>query len=388
MNRDLPATKPAPNGIGPASHGIGPVSHGIGPALHGTGRPVLLEVTNARAAYATPGGKMVEAVSNVNLELRDGEILGIAGESGCGKSTLAAVMAAAVRPPLRVLAGQLNVQGQVFDLTRQATLPQALRGALVSILPQGALNSLNPTRRVSDLAFEVLRAHDPRMTRKAARERAATRLETLGLPLRALDAYPHQLSGGMKQRVVAVISTLLNPAVLIADEPTSALDVSSQAALAALLQDMLARKVIRGIIFITHDLPLLRTIATRIAIMYAGQVVELGGADALVDDSAHPYTAALLGSILVPEPRMRAGRVEGIPGAPPDLRNPPSGCRFHPRCTRVVETCRQMTPPLSTQVGAGKDPERQAACWRPLTEPDTSPAAGIEAGALLAGGPL
>lgn len=316
----------------------------------------LLRVQNVRAAYAV-GGREVQAVEEVSLTLREGEVLGLAGESGCGKSTLATILALAARPPLYVKSGQMVLEGKTIDLTLGAGLPRELRGQLISILPQGALNSLNPTARVRELAYDVLKAHRPTIQRSEAYELTRERLEQLGLPARVLENYPHQLSGGMKQRVVTVISTLLNPKVLIADEPTSALDVSSQKAVVGLLKTLLERRVISSIVFIAHDLPLLREIADRIAIMYAGKIAEIGTNHEIIDAPKHPYTQALMGSILVPEPYVRQKRVEGIEGSPPDLRSPPSGCRFHPRCKYAMPKCSQTQPP---EFGT---PERFAACW-------------------------
>ncbi|PZA07135.1 MULTISPECIES: ABC transporter ATP-binding protein [unclassified Meiothermus] len=316
----------------------------------------LLKIRDIRAAYAV-GGRVVQAVDGVSLTLRRGEVLGLAGESGCGKSTLAAILALSARPPLYVQSGQMELEGKTLDLTQDARLPREFRGKLISVLPQGAMNSLNPTARVRDFAFDVLRAHHPQITRQEAHERTAERLEQLGLPARIMQSYPHQLSGGMKQRVVTVISTLLNPTVLIADEPTSALDVSSQKAVVGLLDTLLERGVIQSIVFISHDLPLLREIADRIAIMYAGKIVEIGNNQEILHTPRHPYTQALIDSVLVPEPYVRQKRIEGIPGYPPDLRTPPSGCRFHPRCKYALLKCSQLEPP-----GFGK-PEHFAACW-------------------------
>jgi peptide/nickel transport system ATP-binding protein len=227
----------------------------------------------------------------------------------------------------------------------------------MSLLPQGAMNSLSPTKRIGDFAIDVIRAHESEVSRRDALERAAQRLEQLGLPERVLRAYPHQLSGGMKQRVVAVLSTLLNPKLLIADEPTSALDVSTQRVLVALLRELLDRELVRGIIFVTHDLPVLRTIADRIAIMYAGKIAEIGPTEDIVNRAHHPYTGALLSSVLVPEPQIRTRRISGIKGSPPNLADPPSGCRFHPRCSLAMDICRTTEPPV---VG---DERRFATCW-------------------------
>jgi peptide/nickel transport system ATP-binding protein len=319
----------------------------------------LLRVEGLNAAYIMhQGDAPVRAVDNVSLTVRAGEVLGIAGESGCGKSTLAAVLALNARPPLYVQSGDMVFEGKSVPLSDVSELPLSWRGKLMSLLPQGAMNALNPTARVRDLAVDVIRAHEPGITRPAAIDRAADRMQQLGLPPRVLDSYPHELSGGMRQRVVAAVSTILNPRVLIADEPTSALDVSSQRALVAMLKDLLARDFICGIVFISHDLALLSNIATRIAIMYAGEIVETAPTTEIIRHPRHPYTRALIGSALVPERRRSGERVEGIGGAPPDLRMPPQGCRFHPRCPQATERCRVQTPP---EVCCA--PDVFASCW-------------------------
>jgi peptide/nickel transport system ATP-binding protein len=317
----------------------------------------LLQVEDITAAYVTNGDEPVRAVDGVSLSLEDGEVLGIAGESGCGKSTLAAVLALNARPPLVVQSGSMIFQGARVPLNDPHGVPPEWRGQCMSLLPQGAMNALNPTARVRDLAADVVRSHQPDVQRAEAIARAAERLEQLSLPARVLDSYPHQLSGGMRQRVVAAISTLLNPKVLIADEPTSALDVSSQRALVAMLIELLDRQFIRGVVFISHDLPLLTNAAHRIAIMYAGKVVEVAPVETIVDRPNHPYTRALIGSALVPQPRAQRRRIVGIPGAPPDLRCPPPGCRFSPRCALATSKCFEEEPSMQTY-GTGC-----AACW-------------------------
>ncbi len=325
----------------------------------------------------------VRAVDDVSIVLHEGESLGIAGESGCGKSTLASVLSLNVHPPLTVTSGRLELAGHRLSLTepgwrRQA---EAMRGKVVALLPQGAMNVLNPTRRVSDFVYDVLQSHMPGISRKEAVERAAERFEQLALPRRALDTYPHQLSGGMRQRVVAVVSTLLDPAVLIADEPTSALDVSSQRALLKLMAGLLERRIIRGIVFITHELALLRAVTHRVAIMYAGQVVEVGPTEDVLFRSAHPYTKALMDATIVLETGTRRQRIETIGGAPPSLVAPPPGCRFHPRCPVAMPICSRETPPVVT-VGAG----RTAACWW-VAERMQQAAAPAGAGAAGGAGP-
>ncbi|MBI5303916.1 MAG: ABC transporter ATP-binding protein [Chloroflexi bacterium] len=314
-------------------------------------------VKNVRAYYAVGTGPEVKAVDGVSFAIREGEVLGIAGESGCGKSTLAAVMALTARAPLLVKSGEMSLDGETLPLTHQLDAPRAWHGKKVALLPQRAMNSLNPTARVRDVVVDVVRAHDPTIQSRAAIEQARERLEQVSLPSRVLESYPHQLSGGMRQRVVAVISTLLNPKVLIADEPTSALDVSSQKQLILLLQLLLECRFITRIAFITHDLPMLSNIAHRIVVMYAGKLAEIGTTREIVDSPQHPYTKALICSTLDPDPRVRACRLDGILGAPPDLRRPPSGCRFQPRCPHALEICAREEPPIF-----GSE-ERFAACW-------------------------
>jgi peptide/nickel transport system ATP-binding protein len=316
----------------------------------------LLEAREVTAHYASPSGPDVQAVNHVTMQLYKGEILGVAGESGCGKSTFASVVALTARPPLYVVAGDLVIDGQKVDIMELERLPRQMHGKLVALLPQGAMNSLNPTSRVRDLAHHVITAHEPHVTRKQSFERARERLEQLSLPVRVLESYPHQLSGGMKQRVVAVISTLLNPKVLIADEPTSALDVSAQHALTMQLRQLLDEGLVQSIMFITHDLPLLSTVADRIAIMYAGLVAEVGPVRDVVDYGWHPYTRALMGTVLAPEQEVRRKRIEGIPGSPPDLRYPPQGCPYQPRCPLRMDICNQDPPAVG-------EPHRFARCW-------------------------
>ena len=327
----------------------------------------LLSARHLRAAYAGERDEVAYcAVDDVDLTIARGEVVGIAGESGCGKSTLAAVLSLTARPPLYVLSGELTVAGRRISLAPGYNPPRSWRGAAVSLLPQGAMNALSPSVRVGNFAVDILRSHEHGIRRTEALDRAADRLEQLHLPRRVLRAYPHQLSGGMKQRVITVLSTLLDPELLIADEPTSALDVSSQQVMLDMLLEMLHRELVRGIIFVTHDLPVLRTIADRIAIMYAGQIVEVGSTDDIINRPRHPYTGALLASVLVPEPRIWTRRILGIRGAPPDLEKLPAGCRFHPRCSLATKVCATTAPPV---VG---DHWRYSRCWWTQAHPDES----------------
>lgn len=317
----------------------------------------LLTLKDVRASYRLPSGQVVRAVDGVSLAVREGEVLGIAGESGSGKSTLGQVLALNVVPPLYLTGGQVLVGGRDVATLDAETLRREYRGKFIAVVPQGAMNALNPTLRIGRFVLDVLRQHYPNMGHAEALNRARERLQSLGLPPRVLDAYPHQLSGGMKQRTTIAISTLLNPKVLICDEPTSALDVSSQRQVLDLLKQLLRERIILSAVFITHELPLLREVADRVAVMYGGRLCEVGPAEAVIFRAAHPYSRALVGAVLVPEPGMKERRIEGIPGAPPDLRQPPPGCRFAPRCRYATAQCAQ--DPVETTLDDG----RRVWCW-------------------------
>jgi peptide/nickel transport system ATP-binding protein len=322
---------------------------------------ILMRASNVTAVYAADTGKDVPAVDNVTLEVPDGQILGLAGESGCGKSTLGNALAMIANPPLYVIGGRMDINDAEIDLstlTRGANeAHRRHRGATVSLLPQGAMNAISPTLRIRDLVVDVMRAHKRDTTKEEALDRATDRLKMLEMPTWVLDSYAHQLSGGMKQRMVTVVSTLLNPLLLIADEPTSALDVSSQKALIEMLLAMVEARIMRGVIFITHDLPVLSMVTDRLAIMYAGKIVENGPTEELVNNARHPYTSALLSSVLDPTEETRTKHVLGIPGSPPNLGNPPTGCRFHPRCPFAMDICSVEEP------GFLHERDHAVACW-------------------------
>lgn len=317
-----------------------------------------MQVNGISAQYETRTGVPVKAVDSVSFSLGPGEVLGIAGESGCGKSTLASVLSGNNGSFLKITTGDVTFEGKApIDLVKAKGVPRDLRGTTISLLPQRALNSLNPTARIGDFAFDVVRAHDKKARQRDALEMTGDRLERLGLPRTVLQQYPHQLSGGMRQRVVTVISTILNPQILIADEPTSALDVSSQKALVLMLQEMIAEGMLSRAMFITHDLALLSNIATKIAIMYAGRFVEEDTTENIVHNPQHPYTKALLASALEPDPRIRGTRIVGLSGQSPNMQHPPQGCRFHPRCPHAMPICSQQDPPPFSE-GHG-----YAKCW-------------------------
>jgi peptide/nickel transport system ATP-binding protein len=243
-------------------------------------------------------------------------------------------------PPLHLTSGEVRIEGRNILGLSPDEARRTVLGRQIAMIPQGALNSLNPTRRIRDLATDVILSHDEHADRAAIHDRLRERFTQVGLDADAvLAAYPVQLPAGIKQRVVIGISTLLNPRIVIADEPSSALDVSTQKAVIRLLFDLLDAGIVASMVFITHELPLLRHVSSRIAVMYAGQIVELGTTEQVIFDGRQPYTRALMGSMLSAEPGQKARKPVAIEGAPPDLGKPLSGCRFAVRCPVVQPDC-------------------------------------------------
>ncbi|MCZ8513638.1 ABC transporter ATP-binding protein [Paenibacillus filicis] len=301
----------------------------------------ILEVNGLKTYYRTRLKENVFAVDGVDFALEDGKTLGIAGESGCGKSTLALSLMGFYFPPLHYGSGSILIDGtDIMKLTKEQLRTQ-VSGRETAYIPQAAMNALNPTLKIIHFIEDIMKEHRPELSKKQVWDMAAERFETLNLSAKVLQSYPNELSGGMKQRTVIAISTILNPKVLIADEPTSALDVTSQKAVIKLLKELLDKKFIRSLVFITHELPLLYHVTDDIVVMYAGEIVERGTAHQMIFDPIHPYTKKLMGSIIVPEEGMKGHKLAAIPGAPPNLKNVPAGCRFADRCSYAADECRK-----------------------------------------------
>lgn len=306
----------------------------------------MLEVRGLTTKYITRFREDVYAVDHVSLSIEEGKSLGIAGESGCGKSTLALSLMGYYFAPLHYQSGDIIVDGKNISGMDPDEVRKSILGTEIAYIPQAAMNALNPTRRIRKFVEDVILAHDPKADRKQISEMAEARFAELGLPADVLDKHPVELSGGMKQRTVIAISTILKPKVLIADEPSSALDVTSQKMVIKMLRDLMEKGYIRAMIFITHELPLLYNVTDDIMVMYAGQIVEHGTAKEMVFDPIHPYSRGLMHSIIVPEKGTRGHKLAAIPGTPPNLKKPPQGCRFADRCRYVVPQCRYNSIPM------------------------------------------
>jgi len=358
----------------------------------------LLEVSGLCVDYGVGPGA-VRAVSDASLVLHRGEVLGLAGESGSGKSTLAYAITRLLRAPGVITGGQARFHlagGEVDLLAADEAQLRRLRWADVAVVMQSAMHALNPVLTIGDQLGDVLRAHRPGMGRAARRDRAVELLGMVGITADRLRSYPHELSGGMRQRVMIAMALALEPQLVIMDEPTTALDVVTQR---EILEELAGLRDRLGfaVLFITHDLSLLIEIADSIAIMYGGRIIERAPAEALFRAPRHPYTAGLLNSF----PSLHGPRVHmtGIPGAPPDLRDPPAGCPFHPRCGYATDRCKTDLPPLRPLAQSGAQNPRAATCWlqdgpapppaelaRPEPAPASGPAAGVNGPAARTGG--
>jgi peptide/nickel transport system ATP-binding protein len=305
-----------------------------------------LDVRDLSTKYITRFREEVYAVDHVSLQVEEGKTLGIAGESGCGKSTLALSLMGYYFPPLHYTSGEIIIDGRSITGMDPDDIRKSILGAEIAYIPQSAMNALNPTQKIIDLIEDVVHTHDPYQTKKEIYENARACFDVMGLPESVLQKYPVELSGGMKQRTVIAVSVILFPKVLIADEPTSALDVTTQKRVIVMLRDLMEKGFIKSLIFITHELPLLYNVADDIMVMYAGEIVEKGTAKEVVFDPIHPYSRGLMGSIIVPEHGLRDVELTAIPGVPPNLKDPPAGCRFAERCEYARPECKVTTVPL------------------------------------------
>jgi len=315
----------------------------------------LLDVRGLTVAYRTSEGPL-HAVRGVDLVVGRGEIVGVAGESGCGKSTLASTVLR-LQPRDATVEGEVRVMGEDV-LTMGWGALRALRWAGASIVFQGALHSLNPVHRVGDQIAEPIRLHEPKLSRADVDDRVNALLEQVGLSGERSRSYPHQLSGGQKQRVMIAMALACRPSLIVADEPTTALDVMVQAQILDLLST-LVRDLDVGLLIISHDLSVLGDVCDRVVVMYAGRVVETGGATEVFTDPKHPYSRSLSDAFpLIGDSAARYAPA-GLAGDPPDPRDLPAGCSFAPRCSRAADVCLPAEPPL-IEVGVG----RTAACVR------------------------
>jgi len=305
----------------------------------------LLVVEDLKTYFSTGSGP-VRAVDGVSFKVEHGEALGIAGESGCGKTTTALSLVRILPANAKIMSGSISLMG--IDLVPKSdNALRRYRWREISIVFQGAMNALNPVRRIRDQIAEPI---EERLgeTPKAARKRAGDLLELVGIPRKRGDAYPHQLSGGMRQRAMIAMALACDPAIVIGDEPTTALDVMVQAQILELLED-LRQKLGLSLILITHDLSVIAETCDRVMVMYAGRIAEEGPVDEVFRRPRHPYTQKLMAAF----PNIHADRrtLDVIPGEPPDLRQPPPGCRFSPRCPFVMPVCREVVPPETTFSG-------------------------------------
>lgn len=324
----------------------------VEPADQNGRQNIVLQVKDLRVHYSTPSGDVI-AANGVTFDVYEGEIIGLVGESGCGKTTTAMAILRLVQPPGRIVHGQVLINGTDLLALSESELRQ-VRWREISLIPQGAMNSLNPVMRIKDQIADGIETHEGKHPKAALKGRILKLLSMVGLPSRVYNMYPHELSGGMKQRACIAMAIALNPTLIIADEPTSALDVIVQRVVA---QTLLAVKEKLGVsmIVIGHDMGLLAQLVNRLVVMYAGNIVEVAPVHEAFAEPLHPYTQLLTSCIPSIKERKPLQLTEGLTH---DLRNPPPGCVFHLRCPYVMEKCRHVSPPLREV-----KPGHYAACY-------------------------
>ena len=316
----------------------------------------LLELRNVTMHYETRGGA-VHAIDGVSFTLERGEALGLVGESGCGKTSIALTLLRLLPENAQIVEGQILFdERDLLQLSEEEMRKVRWKG--ISMVFQGAMNSLNPVYRVGDQLIEAILTHDSIMNQMNARSKVATLFELVGLDPERMDHFPHEYSGGMKQRAVIAMALACDPKIVIADEPTTALDV--------IVQDKILKEMRRiqkelhvSMIYVSHDIAVIAEVADVMGVMYAGKLVEIGPAGKLFSQPVHPYTEALLSAF--PSIHGEKKHLKSLPGEPPDLLHPPSGCRFHPRCPYAMAICKHEEPPLAFHRN-----DQQAACWHPL----------------------
>ncbi|MHA1676761.1 MAG: ABC transporter ATP-binding protein [Candidatus Njordarchaeales archaeon] len=303
----------------------------------------LLEVRNLRVYYETLSG-FVRAVEDVSFDVAKGEALGIAGESGCGKTTVALSILRLLPTNGRIVGGKIIYKDVDLVKMPEEEFRERIRWKEISMVFQGAMNALNPVMRISDQIVEAILLHEPDITKKEALERAGKLFELVGIERSRLNNYPHEFSGGMRQRAMIAMALACNPSLIIADEPTTALDVIVAAQILKLLKEL--RKTLNlAMILISHDLSVIAETCEKVVIMYGGQLVESGDVVTIFKEPLHPYTQGLISAF--PDVREKSTKLISIPGSPPDLLRPPRGCRFHPRCQYATEICRTNEPRLT-----------------------------------------
>jgi oligopeptide/dipeptide ABC transporter ATP-binding protein len=313
----------------------------------------LLEVKDLEVQYESRAG-IVRAVDHVSLTINRGEVMGLVGESGCGKSTLGFSILRLVRPPGEIVGGQILFKGE--DLLEKSKKEMIqIRGKHIAMIFQDPMTCLNPLQRIDDHFVETVRTHEKAVSAKDAREHAANLVDSLGIIADRLSDYPHQLSGGMRQRVMIGLALALNSDLIIADEPTTSLDVIVEAQILELMK-VLRDELNLTMILITHNMGIVAELADRIAVMYAGKLMEVAGMVDLYDRPLHPYTQGLLKSI--PTIDLEKQELATMPGSPPDLIDPPPGCRFYPRCPQAMDKCSREDPPVLET-----ENRHQVACW-------------------------